>query len=254
MGLSREGEVRLYQVAILVGFLILLEVTVRREMVGVITLSSPTAIAGMLFELLVEGELTEDIVATGISLASAFLAALVTGFLMGIVLWQLPLLQRILDPYLIAYYALPIFVFYPLFIVIFGISLMPIIIIAYAMSVIVIVLNTANGFNSVDDIYVKVGRSHNLTTRQMITNVYFPAAVPHIFTGLKLGFLYALIGVIASEFIVASKGLGYLVSQHYRTFATTEMYAVITLVIVLSVTINLVLTRIERRLHTRVSH
>jgi NitT/TauT family transport system permease protein len=86
---------------------------------------------------------------------------------------------------------------------------------------------------------------------QRFKHISFPAAVPYVFTGLKLGFIYALIGVIASEFILASSGLGYEISNSYTTFATTRMYAVMLFMILISVSVNQAMLKIERHLYDR---
>ncbi|MCW8173540.1 ABC transporter permease subunit [Natrialba swarupiae] len=107
----------------------------------------------------------------------------------------------------------------------------PIVLIAFAMSVTIIIISTANGLAKVPDVLIDVGRSMGLSRREQFRHVIFPAAVPYIFTGLKLGFVYAFIGVIASEFILSNSGLGYQISWYYQQFQTADMYAVLLIVI-----------------------
>lgn len=204
-----------------------------------------------LIQLITSGAIINDIRQTAVATFVAFLAAVAVGIPSGWILWRLDTLRRVLDPYLIAYYALPVFVFYPLFIAIFGLNQIPIILIAFALSVIAIVINTANGFDQVRDVFREVGRSLKLSRYQTFRHIYFPAAVPYIFTGLKLGFIYALIGVIASEFILANAGLGYLVAYNYNNFATAEMYAVMLLVVIIAISTNVILVRVENHLYER---
>lgn len=251
MALTKSRKIRLGQIAVLVAFVLLLEYLAKSGAVGAITLSAPSAMVGTLLDLVTSGEIIVDIRRTGSAVLVAFLLAVTVGVPAGWVLWRYSTLQRILDPYLIAYYAMPIFAFYPLLIAIFGLNQLPIILISFAMSVIAIVINTANGFNQVRDVFADVGRSLNLSRYQAFRHVFLPAATPYIFTGLKLGFIYALIGVIASEFILANAGLGYQVSYNYRNFATEEMYAVMLLVVIFAVVANLVLLRMENYLYRR---
>jgi NitT/TauT family transport system permease protein len=149
------------------------------------------------------------------------------------------------------YYAVPFFAFYPLLISLLGLGIIPILTIAWGFSVVIIVTNTASGLGEIPEVYIKAGKDMNLSARQLLTRVYFPAAVPYVFTGLKLGFIYALIGVIASEFILAESGLGWLISYSYNNFDVRGMYAAMLLVVVLAVTVNAVLAGIERRLYRR---
>jgi NitT/TauT family transport system permease protein len=73
-----------------------------------------------------------------------------------------------------------------------------------------------------------------------------------VFTGLKLGFVYALIGTIASEFILAESGLGWLISYNYNNFDVEGMYAAMLLVILLALATNAGLVAVENRLYRRV--
>jgi len=76
--------------------------------------------------------------------------------------------------------------------------------------------------------------------------------VPYVFTGLKLGFVYAIIGTIASEFILADSGLGWLISYDYNNFDVRGMYAAMLLVVVLALAVNTLLAVTENRLYRRV--
>jgi NitT/TauT family transport system permease protein len=96
-----------------------------------------------------------------------------------------------------------------------------------------------------------VGESLRLSRWKIFVWIYFPAATPHIFTGLKLGFIYAIIGVIASEFILSTKGLGHLVRFSYSAFETEIMYASMLLIVIMAVVINSVLMRVEAWLYGR---
>jgi NitT/TauT family transport system permease protein len=249
--LTRPRKIRLLQFIIVVAAVLLLEGLVRMGIIGQITLVAPTEMVTELVSLLLSGKILNDVYQTAISTFTAFVLASTIGIPAGWALWHWNTLQRVLDPYLIAFYAIPVFALYPMLIAIFGLNKIPIILVAFLMSIVAIIINTANGFDQVRDVYHDVGRSLRLSRYESFIHIQFPAAVPYIFTGLKLGFIYALIGVIASEFILANSGLGYQVSYDYNNFATSEMYAGMLLVIIISVSMNLILVRIEENLHQR---
>jgi NitT/TauT family transport system permease protein len=249
--LTRERKIRLARATILVVIVLSLEYAARAELVDVITLSAPSAMAATAVDLLLSGAITGDVVATVGATSAAFFLAVSVGIPVGWAIWHWGTLQRILDPYLVTLYAMPVFVFYPMLIAIFGLNRIPIVLIAFVLGIVAIVINTANGFGQVKEVYGDVGRSMNLTPFQIFRHIYFPAAVPYIFTGLKLGFIYSLIGVIASEFILATEGLGYLVAYNYQNFATDDMYAVMLLVVVIAIVTNATLRSIEARLYQR---
>ncbi|MGH7660396.1 MAG: ABC transporter permease subunit, partial [Vulcanimicrobiaceae bacterium] len=75
-----------------------------------------------------------------------------------------------------------------------------------------------------------------------------PATVPQAFVGMRLGFIYSLIGVIAAEFILATAGVGYRIAYDYNNFESRTMFALILLVLIVSIACNQGLISIERRL------
>lgn len=249
--LTRSQKIRISQYTILVAVILLLEWLARSGMIGAITLAPPSEMTVTMIHLLVSGKILNDVYQTAFATFAAFVLATGIGIPVGWALWNWGKLQSILDPYLIAFYAMPIFAFYPMLIAIFGLNKIPIILIAFMMSIVAIIINTANGFGQVRDVYAQVGRSLRLSRFEAFTHIYLPAATPYIFTGLKLGFIYALIGVIASEFILANSGLGYQVAYNYNNFATREMYATMLLVVIIAISMNYVLISVEDRLYQR---
>jgi len=248
---SRTAKVRLAQAAVLTTIVAFVEVAPRVGIVGRTTLIPLSEMVGELFELLSSGELTPHIVQTFSAVFGAFALALVTGVPAGVVLWRVDTLKQVLDPYLLIYYAVPFFAFYPLLISILGLGIAPILAIAWGFSVVILVTNTASGLAQIPEAYTAAGRDMNLSRWQMLRYVYLPASVPYVFTGLKLGFVYALIGTIASEFILAESGLGWLIAYSYNSFDVPGMYAAMLLVITLALAVNTVLANVEARLYER---
>jgi NitT/TauT family transport system permease protein len=132
---------------------------------------------------------------------------------------------------------------------IFGFNILPVVVISWAWAVVAVVLNTAIGFGEVPRVLIKVGQSMNLSRWQLLSRIFFPAAVPYVFTGLKLGMVYSLIGVVASEFVLSTQGLGYLVSYNFTNFRTAAMYSAMFLILTLAILLNWALNSIERRLY-----
>lgn len=247
--LTRLQKVRALQVAVVGSILVFIEFAPRLGVVGSTTLIPLSEMVGELQALVQSGALTPHIIQTFSAVFGAFALAVVTGVPMGVLLWRVDTLKEILDPYLLIYYAIPFFAFYPLLIAIMGLGVLPIVLIAAGFSVVIIITNTASGLSEIPSAYVAAGRDMNLSSWQMLRHVYFPAAVPYVFTGLKLGFVYALIGVIASEFILAESGLGWLISYNYNNFDVSGMYAAMLLVILLAIATNAALSLIETRLY-----
>ncbi|MFB6123435.1 MAG: ABC transporter permease [Haloferacaceae archaeon] len=249
---ARSTKVRAVQATVVVGFLAFVELAPRTGLVSPTTLVPLSEMLTVLLEQLASGALTADIVSTFSAVFGAFGLAVCTGVPAGGALWKFDDLKRVLDPYLLIYYAIPFFAFYPLLVSLVGLGTLPILLIAWGFSVVIIATNTASGLEEVPEEYVLVGRDLNLSPWQLFRSVYFPASVPYVFTGLKLGFVYALIGTVASEFILAENGLGHVIKYQYNNFGVTKMYAAMMLVLLLALVANGTLTLVERRLYRRV--
>jgi NitT/TauT family transport system permease protein len=243
------ASVRLTRWVVIIAALAALEILPRVGLGDAITLIPLSRIVPEFFELLADGELIPHLLSTGGAFVLSFLLAGVTGVPLGYLLWRYEPLKRTLDPYLTTYYAIPIFAFYPLLLAIFGFNILPVVVISWAWAVVAVVLNTAIGFGEVPRVLIKVGQSMNLSRWQLLSRIFFPAAVPYVFTGLKLGMVYSLIGVIASEFVLSTQGLGYLVSYNYTNFRTAAMYSAMFLILFIAILLNWALNSIERRLY-----
>jgi len=223
-----------------------LELVARASLLGPTLSVPPSRMVTTLVRLLAEGRLHPDLSRTASEIVLGFTLGAAVGVSVGAILWRVPLLAAAIEPYLVAYYAVPIFALYPLLIKMMGAGSAPIIAIAGLATTGAVATNTLIGLREVPRAFLAVAKSLRLTRRQMVAHVIVPAAAAQLFIGLKLGFIYALIGALASEFILATTGLGYVISYDYNNFESAQMFATMLLVIVLSVGINWFLTVGER--------
>ncbi|TAM75645.1 ABC transporter permease subunit [bacterium] len=227
---------------------LVLELVARSHLMDVTLSVPPSRMITELVEQLTSGALTPDLIRTTSEIFASFALGAAIGLPLGVVLWRVPLLAIVIEPYLLAYYVVPVFALYPLLIKMLGAGAAPITAIGAIAAVGAIASNTLVGLRGIPRVQLAVARSYRLTGSQTALHVVIPSATPQIFVGLKLGFIYSLIGVLASEFILATVGLGYQISYHYDNFESTKMFAVMVLVIAISVSVNWLLTLAERRL------
>lgn len=237
--------------ALIIGAVFILEAAPRLGWIDPLTLVPVSTMLRRLVQLLLAGKLNTHIISTGGNIIASFVLAVALGIPFGLVLWRFPRFKRVVDPYLTTYYAIPIFALYPLLISLLGMGYLPVIAIAWAWSVVAVMVNTAVGFQQVPKVYTKVARSLRLSRWYAFSRVLFPAAAPQIFTGLKLAVTYSVIGVIASEFILAPQGLGWLVAYNYNNFGLADMYSAILLILLLGVLINGLVDKVESRIWRR---
>ncbi len=249
--------------ASLVGLLGILEATTRSGAVRRSILVPPSEIGATLAVILATGKipsaylartgessLLAHLGATGLAVAASFGLGVLFGTVLGVLLWRVPWLERAARPYLLVYYALPIVALYPVLILLFSIGPLPIITLGFLFSLGAITVNTYLGLREVErSVYVKVGRSLRLGPLRLARHVYLPAAGPYLLAGWRLGFTYSIIGVVASEFITSSRGIGYVIKRTYDNFETANMYALIGLIIVITAAVMVLLDGVEARLN-----
>lgn len=225
----------------------LLELLVRTGVVSPLTMSAPSQIARSLVALPGQATFLPDLARTVYTIVVAFLIGSAAGLAVGVLLWRIEWLGRILEPYLASLYAMPTLVFYPILLAVLGLGAAPIIVIASIMAFVPVALNTTIALRSVSGVLVKLGQSLNCTNFQLYRKILAPAALPLAMPGLRLGLIYAVIGTIAMEFVLASQGLGFRTGFNYREFDIAGMYAHVVIVAAIAILANVGLGAVERR-------
>jgi NitT/TauT family transport system permease protein len=246
--ITRAGRIRLVVVTVL---LVALETACRAGWIDPVAVIAPSKMVQGAWALLASGKYTKDILLTLTNVAIACALAVASGFVLGWLLYLLPRLRRAADPLLASYYAVPTFIFYPLFIVLFGLNRWPLVAIGFIFAVVAMALNTLQGFERVPRVLRRTARAMRLSTREELLKVVLPSCAPHLFTGLKLSIVYAFIGVIAGEFVLSGAGFGFQIAFAYNSFDNATMYGLMILLLGFVGTLNMLLYSWERRIYLR---
>jgi NitT/TauT family transport system permease protein len=245
------NRVTLVRLAVITGFVVVIEALCRFHAINPLTLLPPSEMATHLFGLLASGEINEAMAHTFSNVAIAFALSVVVGFAIGVVIHALPRLRRLCDPLLASYYSVPVFVFYPLLVSLLGLNRWPLVAIGFAFGVTAMVIATLNGLDRVPRVLLKLARVHRMSRGAEVLRIVLPAAAPNLFTGGKLALAYAFIGVIAGEFILSGGGLGYAIAYAYDAFDNRTMYALMLFVLIVVTAVNAALYVWEQRLLRR---
>jgi NitT/TauT family transport system permease protein len=140
----------------------------------------------------------------------------------------------------------PTVLMYPLFMVIFGRNATMIVMMGFAAGVAPVILKTVEALSGASRVLINVGRSFNLNERQLFWKILFPAALPTIFVGVRLGLIFALINVVGVEFLINFGGLGQLINDLAERYDLPATYAAICFVILVSIVFFRSLEKIER--------
>ena len=195
--MTRVGWIRLIVIVAAIGAL---EIACRTGLIDHRIVIPPSQMAVTLVGILASGDINGDIVRTLGVIVIAVALSVVLGFALGLLVHALPRLREALDPLFATYYAVPIFIFYPVLIAIFGLSLAPIMLIGVATAIVAMIIATLNGLDRVPRVLTKVARVHRMGRLATAVRLQLPAAAPYLFTGVKLSVSYGFIAVIASEF------------------------------------------------------
>lgn len=228
-----------------------LQAAIAAGWISAFTVPPPTQILAAFGELATQDSLgTAFLLTFGATFAAAALSAVV-GIPLGYLLYRQPLLGRAYESWIGALFSAPVVLLYPMFLVVFGRSVTVGIAMGFVVGIIPIILKTREGFISVPPVLIAVAKSFGADDREVLRKVLLPAARPAIFTGLRLCLIYAMINVVAIEFLANLGGLGYLVGDMYDQYDIPAMYAANVCVVLTSALFYVLTGRIERWLVAR---
>jgi NitT/TauT family transport system permease protein len=228
-----------------------LEVLCRTGVIDNFTMPPPSRIVQDLGAILASGKLIPAILKTLGNAATAFAMAVSAGITAAVIIHAFRPLRETLDPLFATYYAIPVLAFYPLLIIFFGLGDVPQIIIAFMLGVVAVIVNTLNGLDRVPRVLLKTALINRMTPLEVAVKVTLPYAVPYVLTGVRFAIAYSLIGIIGSEFIMSKGGMGFEIAFAYMNFDNATMYPLILLILIVSITANMLLGVWERVLLTR---
>lgn len=240
-----------YRLLAIGGTVLLLELLCRTGVIDRLTMQPPSEMARDLFVLLASGSMNVAMLKTFTNVAIAAALAVVVGIAFGIAIHGYRAIRQGLEPLFATYYAIPIYAFYPMFIILFGLGDVPQVLIGFMLAVVAVIVNTLNGLDRVSRVLLKTARVYRLGPLATARKITLPSAAPYLLTGVKLAVAYAFIGVIGAEFIMSRTGIGYEISFAYNNFDNKTMYPLILLILFISVLINSTLSWWERLLMQR---
>ncbi|MBI3512520.1 MAG: ABC transporter permease subunit [Proteobacteria bacterium] len=225
---------------------LLLELAVAAELIAGYVVAPPSAMLAALVTVVAEEPVLEDFCLTfGATLLSTLLAVLV-GVPLGYLLHRRKLLGRAYESWIGALFSAPLVLLYPIFLVVFGRSIRVVIAMGFVVAVVPIILKTREGLAAVRPVLVNVARAFNASEAAVTTKVLLPAARPTIFTGVRLGLIYAMTNIVGIEFLANLSGLGFLVGELYDRYDIPGMYAAIVCLILTSALFYALTGRLER--------
>ena len=182
------------------------------------------------------------------TIGEAYLVAIVLGILAGYLASRSRFLVQVLEPIISGLFAIPITLFFPLFILVFGIGTASKVAYGATYAFFPIALNTIAGLTGVDNRFVNAARSMGFSQFGTFRHVLFPAAFPVVLTGLRIGFFICFASVLGGEPISSVSGVGRNIALAAELFEPARMYAWIVVVIATALVLNTAVSGIENRM------
>ena len=244
--------VGLSRILVLVIFLGLWELGARFDWFDVFILSSPSRVLSAIGRLWREGSLFIHVGVTLYETVMGFLLGTGLGILLAVILWWLPFVNEVMDPYLVVLNALPKIALGPVLIVWIGAGMGSIIVMAVLISLVVTTVTVLAGFTAAAAEKRFLMRTLGANKAQTFMKVVLPAGVPHMMSALKISVGMSWVGVIVGEYLVSKSGLGYLIVYGGQVFKLDLVMASVVILCVLAALMYGAVAMLEKRFRKQV--
>jgi NitT/TauT family transport system permease protein len=219
--------------------------------VGPQAMTPPLETIGYLAQLLTTEAFWGHVEETSRAFLLALLLAVVLGLSIGFLLGAHRFSRDVFESILVAFYSVPKITLYPIILLAFGLGLPAKVAFGTIHGIVPVAIFTMGAVSNISPILIKTARVLKLRPWRVVAAVLFPAALPEIFTGLRVGFALTLIGTLLGEMFGSQRGLGYLLMTAIGLQNVRLIMAVTLLIVLFAVSVSTVLIVIDHRLHLR---
>ena len=225
---------------------------VLHRIAGSTALPAPMPTMAYLMHNVTTARFAANAAATALAFFFALILAYTIGLAIGVWMGAHRLSGAVGEPILVALYTLPKIVLYPVLLLIFGLGISGKVAFGALHGILPVALLTMGAIRAIPPVYLRAARTLQLTRWQTITTVLLPAALPEVFTGLRIGFTVTLLGVLLGEMFASKAGLGSMIMNAMQLVQGEEMMTVAIVLFAFAAIANGLLLWIEHRLHRRV--
>jgi NitT/TauT family transport system permease protein len=239
---------RLLQLALAVVVLVAWEVLVRVHVIDEFFFPLPSEIFQTMWLWISTGYVFPHLWITVQESLLAFVVGAAAGLLLGFALARVGFLERLFQPFLQMFNALPRVVLAPIFLLWFGLGIWSKVAFGFTLVFFIVFFNTLEGVKSVDRVLIDNVRMLGASERQLLRHVFIPSALTWIFSSLHISVGFAITGAVVGEYLGASGGVGYAIAQAQGVFDTKGVFAGMFILMIVVLIVDLIVNRIEHRL------
>jgi NitT/TauT family transport system permease protein len=211
-------------------------------------MSSPTAVLSKLISWYNSGVLGTAVGVTIEEAVIGYVIGSIAGAVVGFVLGRIEFVGKLLDPIVLALYAVPKIALAPLFVLWLGIGIVTKISVAALLVFFLVFYNTYAGTKQIDERLCDQARLMGAGRWDVMSKLVMPQAAAWCFVGLRIALPYSLTGAVVGEFISSTEGIGYEINNATATFDTAGVFAGLVLLTVIALILNMVLDVVEKRM------
>jgi NitT/TauT family transport system permease protein len=207
--------------------------------------SDPISIGTTIAHWIEDGSLWNHLATSLVTLLIGYALGAAIGIVAGFLLGLMRFTDRTLAPFIAAFYGLPKVALLPLFVIFLGIGIESKVALVAVVVAFLLFYNTRDGVRDIDPDLIDSLRLLGATQLEILRKVLFPAALPWIYTGLRVAVGYALTTTVVGEVLSSNRGIGYLIESSAGRFNSAGVFAAVVVLVVLSLIITATLSRME---------
>ncbi|PRZ43976.1 NitT/TauT family transport system permease protein [Antricoccus suffuscus] len=236
------------QIAVFVLIVAVWEIAARTGIVEELYVSKPSSIAAAFWHSMISGELVGELGTTLYETLVGFAIAAILGIGAGLLMYQIPLLNAVVQPYLTAFNNLPRLALAPLFVLWFGLASMSKIVLVVSLCFFIVTFNTYAGLQNANRDHLLLAKTLGAKRFTLFRKFVLPSAVPTTFAGLQLALTYAFLSAVVGEMLSGSSGLGAVLQLALTSYRTEDFFATLLLLVVVATIFSGVMRLVERRI------
>lgn len=221
------------------------EIGVAMSGVSPIVLPAPSRVLGALWDF--RDDAVRHTLTTLAEAAVGFAVAVALAVGAAVAMDRAEPVRRALYPLLVSSQTIPIVAIAPLLVIWLGFGLAPKVVVIVLVAFFPIVVALLDAFAATPPEATDLLRTMGATERQTFRLLRWPAALPALFTGLRIAVPYAVIGAVFAEYVGAVDGLGIWMQTSQNAFRTDLVFAAVLITALVSVGLFVAVGALERR-------
>lgn len=221
------------------------QIAASREWINPFFFPPPSTVLATAVRMAADGELARFLGSTLLRWAGGALIGIVLGICGGILMGVSQAGRRALEPVVSGLYSTPKLTLLPLLMLLLGLGDAPKVILIALVGFIFLSTQTLDAIRGVKQRYVEMAANYGAGRLVLVRRIYLPAALPQIFTGLRIACSRSLVVAISLELISGTNGLGALIWMSWETLATERLYVGILLAASLGIVMHRGLAALE---------